>query len=1054
MNKENLTVNKKQRMFLPIFIAVFSLFIFIGCNDPVTTDVNLSAPPKGKGSFSMMLSDDARTILPSTPSLNDFAVYNLSFIPISGGFPETADRTNATLATVPIFLEPGTYYLVVNAYRDSEKNQLMAQGTADNIIITSGSLTRATVTLRALLSGGTGTFRWNISIPSDVTLASMSIIHGNTSGTSQETIPLMQPATSGSRTLNSGAYNLTFNLEKADGKTVVWKELLYVYRSLESVFNHTFTNAHFSDSRYTITYRYNDDGLTADGTQSVLHGETATRPADPSRIGYIFRGWYTDNSTFNNSWNFIQPVIESFTLYARWDPLPTEGIILSPTRQRTGRELRTNALWLSVGEREDLIATVLPADTANQNVSWSSSSTNVSVNSNGTIFAQSFGGATITARAQDGREESIFVRVFKPLEVEGNRFQITQYDSVDRIKYSFTYDDFDFYYIYLGEMASIPLAFNNVSEEHVGMNYEYKFERTDAFVRNISDTVSNSTSDAINIIHSNTFSRTDGGVKGWENSYKGNFNLEIKKVLDIGGGFENIKSGQDSWSEYTSNENGISFNQTKSLTNTRESATSEATSKMVSRTWNFDLHDRPGFYRYTMFGVSDIYLYIIRDSKTGVLYYEFIEHVIPEVYSVRLDYSEVSSFRKTDESRFELDIFSILENLPKPELGFATVIFNKNNFDAGSTDANPQAKNLTTSKTNILGTLPSDPVRPGWTFIGWNTEANGSGTIFTENTPVKGILNVYAQWRAVVTFDSNGGNPISQTRTVTTPAINIGTLPTNPARTGWTFTGWNTQANGSGTVFTATTTVPGNTTVYAQWRRNTYTVAYHANGGSGMMLPDSGFTYGVARNLATLNFTHSVSGYIFLGWARTPDSQFEFRDRESVTNLTETDGDIVTLYAQWINVRFRQQISVADSFSVDAPNIITLTANNMLRPDQLYHDWFVESNFDIPMLRNAGYTYLNITLGIRVRGSSAPLGSPNCNGAFLRGHSTNNAHAYHNFKISTLPYFGDLTITHRISIDEFDNRLTVNFYIIPPTSIGTSILFAIGNRSITLEAAK
>lgn len=72
-----------------------------------------------------------------------------------------------------------------------------------------------------------------------------------------------------------------------------------------------------------------------------------------------------------------------------------------------------------------------------------------------------------------------------------------------------------------------------------------------------------------------------------------------------------------------------------------------------------------------------------------------------------------------------------------------------------------------------------------------------------------------------VTFDKNGGD------TEASPAAkevisggNVGTLPTAPTRSGYTFNGWNTQANGSGTAFTAAMAVTDSITVYAQWSRN------------------------------------------------------------------------------------------------------------------------------------------------------------------------------------------------------------------------------------------
>jgi uncharacterized repeat protein (TIGR02543 family) len=298
-------------------ISLFSLLVlftlaFIGCNDPLTvTDNNLSAIPAGKGSFSLRLSDAARTILPVTPSLNSFAVYNMSFTPVNGGSAVNTDRTNQDLGTNPILLEPGTYNLVVNAYKDSVKNQLAARGTSNGITITAGQNTSAAVTLEALLSGGTGTFRWNITLPSGVT-ASMTITPVNTGGTAGQTVNLTSE-TAGSRTLNSGQYSVTFNLTKTDGKTVVWNELLYVYQNLESAFTFGFTDAHFSDTRYTVTF---NDG-TSNQTQPVLHGNVLTSYT-PSRSGYIFGGWYTDNNTFANLYDFNSPVTGSFILYAKW----------------------------------------------------------------------------------------------------------------------------------------------------------------------------------------------------------------------------------------------------------------------------------------------------------------------------------------------------------------------------------------------------------------------------------------------------------------------------------------------------------------------------------------------------------------------------------------------------------------------------------------------------------------------------------------------------------------------------------------------------------------
>lgn len=70
-----------------------------------------------------------------------------------------------------------------------------------------------------------------------------------------------------------------------------------------------------------------------------------------------------------------------------------------------------------------------------------------------------------------------------------------------------------------------------------------------------------------------------------------------------------------------------------------------------------------------------------------------------------------------------------------------------------------------------------------------------------------------------VTFDSQGAETAASpaTKIVVSPATTVGTLPTLPTKTGYTFGGWFTAENGAGTEFTASTKVTGNLTVYAKW---------------------------------------------------------------------------------------------------------------------------------------------------------------------------------------------------------------------------------------------
>ena len=121
--------------------------------------------------------------------------------------------------------------------------------------------------------------------------------------------------------------------------------------------------------------------------------------------------------------------------------------------------------------------------------------------------------------------------------------------------------------------------------------------------------------------------------------------------------------------------------------------------------------------------------------------------------------------------------------------------------------------------------------RTGYTFTGWNTKADGSGTAYGDGASISPSSNMtlYAQWQIntySLSFDSNGGTG-SMSGGSAAYGENI-QLPGNTfTRPKYTFAGWNTKANGTGTAYAdnATLTLTEDTTLYAQWTLVTdYTV--------------------------------------------------------------------------------------------------------------------------------------------------------------------------------------------------------------------------------------
>lgn len=174
-----------------------------------------------------------------------------------------------------------------------------------------------------------------------------------------------------------------------------------------------------------------------------------------------------------------------------------------------------------------------------------------------------------------------------------------------------------------------------------------------------------------------------------------------------------------------------------------------------------------------------------------------------------------------------INAFSIIYEDATPTY---TLTYNGNGQNSGTvpTDASsPYTSGVTVTVLGNTGSL----VKTGYTFSGWNTAADGSGTdravASTFSMPTSNTI-LYAKWTINnynVTYDGNtntgGTAPSSQNGDYNTgiTVSNEGDL----TKTGYTFSGWNTLANGSGTSYAtgATYTIPAlNSTLYAQWLTN------------------------------------------------------------------------------------------------------------------------------------------------------------------------------------------------------------------------------------------
>ena len=240
-----------------------------------------------------------------------------------------------------------------------------------------------------------------------------------------------------------------------------------------------------------------------------------------------------------------------------------------------------------------------------------------------------------------------------------DRFLASMNGYSGQIMYSYTYEDLDVYYIYLGELRNVPsVSFSHQYHDGV-VGSTYTVTITESFTNSIETQVANSSQTAVNTVKTITASAGAGG----------NLSTTISAKAGVGPFVSGSTktSANAYWNTYAEYTDSSIFQKTTSLTQTVANASSYAKSTMEARSFDLTKDTKAGYYRYGLFSVSDVYLYVVKDNTTGNIEYEFRENVKPGGYFWALDYSETSDFDKNNESGFVLDP-NIVDSLPKPTI--------------------------------------------------------------------------------------------------------------------------------------------------------------------------------------------------------------------------------------------------------------------------------------------------------------------------------------------------------------------------------------------------
>lgn len=248
-----------------------------------------------------------------------------------------------------------------------------------------------------------------------------------------------------------------------------------------------------------------------------------------------------------------------------------------------------------------------------------------------------------------------------------------------------------------------------------------------------------------------------------------------------------------------------------------------------------------------------------------------------------------------------------------------TVTYDANGADSVTENSVP--RDLNEYKTGFLLTVLGNTgnlTKSGFYYSGWNTQKDGQGVTYTQGhifSIGKSNVVLYAKWSNTpvyrILYNANGSEsgsvPPDSTYYPNGGQVAIPGNPGNLVKTGYTFTGWNTQSNGQGSNYTQGSIYTMGTatiTLYANWTSDAvFGVVYLKNNPNVTGTPpvDSTMYYMNADVVVLMNTGNmQYPGYHFDGWNTKDDgtgTTYNSTIENPVTFKMPEGGEI--LYAIW-----------------------------------------------------------------------------------------------------------------------------------------------------------
>ena len=246
----------------------------------------------------------------------------------------------------------------------------------------------------------------------------------------------------------------------------------------------------------------------------------------------------------------------------------------------------------------------------------------------------------------------------------------------------------------------------------------------------------------------------------------------------------------------------------------------------------------------------------------------------------------------------------------------------------------------------LTATKPDAPTLKGYTFAFWYLgDDEQNATAYDFNTPVTENITLTAKWninKYTVTFNSYGGTPVPPAQEVEYGLT--ATKPDAPTLKGYTFAFWYLgEDEENATAYDFDTPVTGDITLYANWKKNIYTVTYTDGVDGEEVFADQTYRVPFEDTTPAFKGTKTRDGYVFDGWKPA---------------FSDTVTGNVTYVAQWTA---RTDLSYTVHYYLK--NTTKQVANDKMVAGQTFNADVTENAIRISGYRVYGDSVKSITIG-------------------------------------------------------------------------------------------